>query len=168
MTLCKYCGIEYVGIAEETHMHKNCCPECSSVFNGWIEFMMNPMLYECSWCGNKRKHTLVNNDELIGVECKKCSHIDVIYYKEPGTGLYMVKNSETGELELVKRDPPKKEEEKVEEPTHYYEEPVRCPKCSSTQITTGSRGYSMVWGFIGSGKTVNRCGKCGHSWKPRG
>lgn len=45
---------------------------------------------------------------------------------------------------------------------------IRCPKCSSTQITTGSRGYSMVWGFIGSGKTVNRCAKCGHSWKPRG
>lgn len=44
---------------------------------------------------------------------------------------------------------------------------VRCPKCSSTQITTGSRGYSIVTGFIGAGKTVNRCAKCGYSWKPR-
>lgn len=44
---------------------------------------------------------------------------------------------------------------------------VRCPKCSSTQITTGSRGYSLAWGFIGAGKTVNRCAKCGHSWQPR-
>lgn len=44
---------------------------------------------------------------------------------------------------------------------------IRCPKCSSTQITTGSRGYSMVWGFIGAGKTVNRCAKCGHKWEPR-
>lgn len=43
---------------------------------------------------------------------------------------------------------------------------VRCPRCNSTSITTGSRGYSLVWGFIGSGKTVNRCGKCGYSWKP--
>lgn len=47
------------------------------------------------------------------------------------------------------------------------EEPARCPKCSSTQITTGSRGYSMVWGFIGAGKTVNRCARCGHKWEPK-
>lgn len=44
---------------------------------------------------------------------------------------------------------------------------IRCPKCRSTQISTGSRGYSMVWGFIGSGKTMNRCAKCGHKWEPR-
>lgn len=44
---------------------------------------------------------------------------------------------------------------------------IRCPKCSSTQITTGSRGYSMVWGFVGSNKTMNRCAKCGHKWEPR-
>lgn len=44
--------------------------------------------------------------------------------------------------------------------------PLTCPRCGSTAITTGSRGYSLVWGFAGSGKTVNRCGKCGYSWKP--
>ena len=44
---------------------------------------------------------------------------------------------------------------------------IRCPKCSSTQITTGSRGYSMVWGFVGSGKTVNRCAQCGYKWEPK-
>ena len=44
---------------------------------------------------------------------------------------------------------------------------VRCPKCSSTQITTGQRGYSLVWGFIGSGDTQNRCANCGYKWKPR-
>lgn len=44
---------------------------------------------------------------------------------------------------------------------------IRCPKCSSTQITTGSRGYSIVTGFIGAGKTVNRCARCGYKWTPR-
>lgn len=44
---------------------------------------------------------------------------------------------------------------------------LHCPKCNSTNITTGSRGYNMVWGFIGSGKNVNRCGKCGHKWEPK-
>jgi len=44
---------------------------------------------------------------------------------------------------------------------------LHCPKCDSTNITTGSRGYNIVWGFIGSGKTVNRCGKCGYKWEPK-
>lgn len=44
---------------------------------------------------------------------------------------------------------------------------LHCPKCNSTNVTTGSRGYSMAWGFIGAGKTVNRCGKCGHKWEPK-
>lgn len=44
---------------------------------------------------------------------------------------------------------------------------LHCPKCNSTNITTGSRGYNIVWGFIGSGKTVNRCGKCGYKWEPK-
>lgn len=45
--------------------------------------------------------------------------------------------------------------------------PLRCPKCGSSNISTGSRGYSIVWGFIGSSKTVNRCAKCGHKWEPK-
>ena len=42
----------------------------------------------------------------------------------------------------------------------------RCPKCGSTSITTGQRGYSFWTGFLGSGTTVNRCSNCGHKWKP--
>lgn len=45
--------------------------------------------------------------------------------------------------------------------------PLRCPKCGSTAITTGARGINGFWGAIGASKTVNRCGKCGHTWEPR-
>ena len=44
---------------------------------------------------------------------------------------------------------------------------VKCPKCGSTQITTGQRGYSLITGFLGSNKTVNRCAKCGYKWEPK-
>lgn len=44
--------------------------------------------------------------------------------------------------------------------------PVRCPKCKSTSIATTNRGYSLVWGFIGSGKPMNVCQRCGYKWKP--
>jgi tRNA(Ile2) C34 agmatinyltransferase TiaS len=42
----------------------------------------------------------------------------------------------------------------------------KCPKCGSTAITAGQRGYSLITGFIGSGKTVNRCSNYGYKWKP--
>jgi predicted Zn-ribbon and HTH transcriptional regulator len=43
---------------------------------------------------------------------------------------------------------------------------VRCRKCGSTQIATVNRGFSLVWGFIGSGNPVNVCQKCGFKFKP--
>lgn len=46
-------------------------------------------------------------------------------------------------------------------------ETLRCPKCNSTLVSTGQRGFNIWTGFLGSSKTVNRCGKCGHSWKPK-
>lgn len=46
------------------------------------------------------------------------------------------------------------------------DERVKCPRCGSTNITTGQRGFKLTTGFIGSNKTVNRCGNCGYSWKP--
>ena len=42
----------------------------------------------------------------------------------------------------------------------------KCPKCGATSIATINRGYSVVWGFIGSGKPVNVCQVCGHKFKP--
>ncbi len=43
----------------------------------------------------------------------------------------------------------------------------KCPKCGSKSITTGQKGYGLVMGFLGSNKTVNRCGSCGHTWQPK-
>ena len=45
---------------------------------------------------------------------------------------------------------------------------IKCPKCGSTAVSTGARGFSIVTGFLGSGQTVNRCGNCGYKWKPKG
>lgn len=42
----------------------------------------------------------------------------------------------------------------------------RCPKCGSTSLATVNRGYSIVWGLLGSGTPMNVCQKCGHKFKP--
>lgn len=44
---------------------------------------------------------------------------------------------------------------------------ISCPHCGSTAVTTGQKGFSLLTGFLGSNKTVNRCGKCGYSWQPK-
>lgn len=46
------------------------------------------------------------------------------------------------------------------------ENKVHCPKCNCTDIGVVNRGYSIITGFIGSGKSMNVCKKCGHKWKP--
>lgn len=62
----------------------------------------------------------------------------------------------------------------------YANEPIRCPKCGSTQITAGNKGFStgkaivgdivagpvgLVAGNIGSKKTIITCLNCGHKWE---
>ena len=48
----------------------------------------------------------------------------------------------------------------------HNENNPKCPKCGSTSITTGARGVNLTFGLLGASKTVNRCAKCGHTWKP--
>ncbi|MDO4841511.1 MAG: ribosomal protein L7/L12 [Phoenicibacter congonensis] len=43
---------------------------------------------------------------------------------------------------------------------------ISCPQCGSTQYHAGARGFSLITGFVGSGKTVLTCLKCGNRWKP--
>ncbi|MBR3843110.1 MAG: ribosomal protein L7/L12 [Christensenellaceae bacterium] len=41
-----------------------------------------------------------------------------------------------------------------------------CPKCGSTALATVNRGYSIVWGFLGSATPMNVCQACGYKFKP--
>ncbi len=42
-----------------------------------------------------------------------------------------------------------------------------CPKCGSTAIHPVQKGFSLITGFVGSGKTLNYCANCGHKWNPK-
>lgn len=61
------------------------------------------------------------------------------------------------------------------------EEPVRCPRCRSTQLTANRKGFGLgkaaagglllgpvglLGGFLGSRKVKITCLKCGYTWKP--
>ncbi len=41
-----------------------------------------------------------------------------------------------------------------------------CPACGSTNIQLGTKGFSLVTGFIGSSSPRYYCLECHHKWKP--
>ena len=83
--------------------------------------------------------------------------------------LYKQKKQKEKELQEKQR---KEKEEKQKQETmlrikqSQYNSVPTCPRCGSHSIATVNRGYSIVWGFIGSGKPMNVCQKCGRKWKP--
>lgn len=74
--------------------------------------------------------------------------------------------SDKTEVDLSKITTKEEAQHIVAEKTSSNPNVVQCPKCGSTSVTTGQRGFSIVTGFIGSGKTVNRCANCGYKWQP--
>lgn len=162
------------------------CPECGR--EG-----VSSSAESCPNCGfNLREHFLNKNEEmnseLISELSKKygCNlspeeEKRIEYYeKSQQREIKQINNSDMAEEEKRRRI--KKETEnyaslinsivvkcKKRNQEEYDKEHdiVRCPRCGSTNVDIGKRGFSVVTGFVGSNKTVNRCGKCGYKWKPR-
>lgn len=156
------------------------CPECgrdisslskSCIHCGYPLTNDSEILNQNTTCiimGKEYDFSLIRNKLLVNSQINQDAHneaISFIYNTVNGMSLFdatllVDKIEETGEIPTVY--------DKYDFTTTKKDDSlIHCPKCNSTQITTGSRGYSMVWGFIGSGKTVNRCANCGHKWEPR-
>lgn len=54
------------------------------------------------------------------------------------------------------------------DPNAARDESVRCPKCKSTQLHAGQRGWNFWDGWFGSSSIVITCLSCGHGFKPGG
>lgn len=112
-------------------------------------------------CGEKVVHTNITAEEQWLISRTSSDH-DFF--------LAMIELKEKDIIEFQSRIAQYRAQAKAEgcysKPKH--DNAPKCPKCGSTHITTGARGVSCFWGFIGTGKTVNRCSNCGNTWKPRG
>lgn len=116
---------------------------------------------KCSFCGNP----------LIGEYVKKDWVASGL-----GLGLYIQETYIDGHPEREALKKQRVERWDAERETRFAQlqekaiarNTLHCPRCGSTAVVIGTRGYSMMTGFIGSGDTMNRCGNCGHKWKPRG
>ena len=43
---------------------------------------------------------------------------------------------------------------------------VQCPRCNSTQVHAGKRGWKLFSGFIGSSNVIITCLECGKQFRP--
>lgn len=59
----------------------------------------------------------------------------------------------------------KKQEEIAKEEKMKEFDRAKCPICGSHDIGVVNKGYSFVFGWLGSGAPTNVCKKCGHKWR---
>ena len=139
------------------------CPECNKEISD-----KSKVCVHCGYPINNKNETCIINgiiydlsfmlDESISTPFKskqlhlltKCSIKDCM----DKTKQIVEKNEIPKTLYLKQQDTNKKNDK------------ITCPKCGCTDIGVANRGYSVVWGLIGSGKSMNVCKNCGHKWKP--
>ena len=137
---CPKCNNDEWLIIDEKNYYKQFCNKCYN----YIEHNKQDYVskFECPDCGSL-SGTLEENDFKLGVRCNNCGKLHIMLEKHT-----TINNRNSSPKPTVNANVPK------------------CPKCGSTAITAGQRGYSFLTGFIGSSKTVNRCANCGYKWKP--
>ena len=129
------------------------CPKC-----GAVTPVQNSI--ECEYCNEKlltSKYTM--QDMFNGMNIRK-----VIFNEH-------IKDNPQFDKELYARREGKEkilQQASLDKQKEINKNTLSCPKCGSTAVSVGQKGYSLLTGFLGSGQTMNRCGKCGHKWTPRG
>lgn len=112
----------------------------------------------CKYCGSKNTTDEINNLKgTIGdyIEVSRISHDGNFILQ-----MLKLKNDDPIEYELKIA-----QFREIAERKKAEDSKPRCPKCGSTSIATVNKGYSLLTGFLGSGKPMNVCQSCGHKWK---
>lgn len=140
---CAKCGMDEWEIFDNPVDYSEMCCYCAEKLHQVTQnvFVKRDFVdnFECPECGGL-SGTLEENRKKLGVRCSNCGKLTIYINKPYGVEPIPARNDDV----------------------------LKCPKCGSTQITTGARGVSWTRGLIGASKTVNRCGKCGYTWKPKG
>lgn len=151
------------------------CPECGKEISDKAKtcphcgYPLEEYVSKTKESKNEKDYDLIKQ-ELLQRNCPRCGSCD--YYDIPYRGIIVCRKCKREiPYNNLKYSDLKKLDAKIkiqEQATTVCgsQNIVKCPKCGSTSIATTNRGYSLLSGFIGSGKAVNVCQKCGHKWKP--
>lgn len=133
------------------------CEKCGGIFGSCDK---NALVHTGNNCGGKLIDTGLVRDELIVID-------QVSSDRKFLDAMIELKKKDIIEYNL-KMSQFKAQTAQQNQAVSRSSSTLRCPQCGSTNVSTGARGYSMLTGFAGAGKTVNRCGRCGYKWKPHG
>ena len=143
--VCESCGTEFkFEVAKDFEK----CPVCGVTFDnendtqeGWITWYY----YGFKKCSGG---SLMNKP--MDLERFGDTHYLIKEFKAPP-------KDENGNCEAAKRELRKYVPDAFAPPK---ENPIRCPRCGSTEYTLMNRGFSIWTGFLGSGKAKRICNRC--------
>ena len=128
---------------------------------GYLGLSLDPPFTDtCPYCGTKLIDTGISFDDAITIRDFSDFNKDIFNMMIDLHQKDLIEY--TAKINMMKANIEKTKMIKKEIDTT-----PKCPKCGSTAITTGARGANWAWGFIGASQTVNRCGNCGYTWKPK-
>ena len=131
------------------------CSNCDMKYHRGLDGTLN--INMCTECGSPLIHTPLTAEENFLIERVS---------KDRNFLLAMIDLKKNDIIEFETKISIYREQAKKDGCYGKPKNIATCPKCGSTSITAGQRGFSLLTGFIGSGKTVNRCANCGYKWKP--
>lgn len=136
------------------------CEKCkddpeSPTYGGYLNLKNSYDKEVCPQCGTKIKRINLESEDF---------HKIINISSDPSFINAMVDLKEKDPIEFQLKLTQFKSTQPV--PTPSVQNKVTCPKCGSTDISSGTRGFSIVTGFVGSGSPRNVCLKCGYKWKP--
>ncbi len=157
-------GLEKPLVMCEKCVTQNINESCKGIFSyqGFYTIVKVPDNMQCTKCGNNLTETKLTVEEfkVLSTVSKNISFI-----------LAMIKLKETDIIEYESRmsqfrsqvQQQKVAEKAVEEKSKPK---LTCPKCGSSEVTEGTRGFTLTTGFLGSGNFRYVCKRCGNKWKP--
>lgn len=152
-TVCIHCGFP-LNIKSHNYTSKNIC-----IING-IQYDFSNIMQEVNnFYSNHPNPSTFEKSPLVSFLKKEIIQL---------TGINDFAGASLASEIVVSKSIPKSfNSSEYPEPIAFDKSKVYCPRCGSTAVTTGARGVNWTLGLIGAGKTVNRCGKCGHTWQPK-
>ena len=173
---CPTCGFPLKNFIEEKNFFNISgvlvCPRCAEIYNGWdLEYGL-PQHLKCDYCDTILVQTQEDTETLYKLSIlkedeEKYKNVSIEIAKKYGNNQFSqeeynkrVNKMKSDNDEWLKQHENKNLQQQLQPPSTS-----KCPKCGSTAIEATQKGYSLLTGFIGSGKTMNYCKNCGHKWK---
>ena len=153
MILCPHCNSTLNEDILKQRNSENICLVCGKILDNGNNAIVDDHADWITWYyyGFKNDNSSqVLHDKPIDLEKRGDVYYIIKEFKAPPRDVNG--NCDAAKQELRKYVPDAFAEPKVQ--------PIRCPRCGSTEYTLMNRGYSIFTGFLWSGKVKRVCNKC--------